>query len=186
MSNTNSFSDVIYQQNNGQPIVLSVPKQGHTQFMLGASPAILTVPNPMALIPSSVAFPGRAAQTLPLVIKAAGTFSLGRGVSYQLDINQGTGLTPAIASSGLQITPLGAGLYLDNWFIQITAMWDSASLNLRGYVEGWVGNISISQATLVNSAPATLAALQFNIAATVTSANPSNSFTLNEFSGDLI
>jgi len=182
----NTGFDVIYQQNNGQPIVLSFPAQGHQQFKLGAGVAVGTFPNPVSLIESGGHFPGRAASAIPFIVKAGGLITAGRGVQVQIDVNQGTGLTPSIASTGSFTTPLGAGLYQDNWVIEIEGMWDPTSLNLRGIQYGWIGGTQISQAALVGSAPANLAALQFNVAATVVNANASNSFTLTEFSGDLV
>lgn len=185
MSNVNSFADFILSSNNGQPLTLAIPTTGHLQFKQGAGVAVLNIPNPLATIDSALGFPGRAAQAIPITVRAAGTIQLGRGVQSQIDINQGTGLSPAIASTGLQISPLGAGLYLDNWLIEIEGMWDAASLNFRGNVSGWFGATSISSSTLVGSQPATLAALQFNVAVTVLNTNASNQFTLNEFSAEL-
>jgi hypothetical protein len=185
MSNLNSVADVIIHQNNSQPITLSVPAQAHTQFLLGANAALLSIPNPMATVDSALAFPGRSATAVPILIKAAGTMQLGRGVVYQIDINQGTGLTPAIATTGPQTSPLGAGLYNDNWSLTIEGMWDATSLNFRGIFYGWCGLGSVAQATLVGSAPAALANLQFNVAVTILNANASNAFTLNEFSASL-
>ena len=167
MSDVNTVSDVIFRQNNSQPIVLTLATQGHFQFLLGAGPAVATVPNPMALIDSGVAFPGRSAQALPLLIRAAGLISSNaRGQVVQIDINQGTGLSPAIATTGLQTIPTGAGTYTDNWLMEIEGLWDATSQNLRGIVYGYFGPNNIAQATIVNSAPAALANLQFNVGVT--------------------
>jgi len=64
-------------------------------------------------------------------------------------------------------------------------MWDAVSLNLRGIAYGWAGATAVAQVTLVGSAPATLAALQFNVGVTVNNTNASNAFTLTEFSAEL-
>lgn len=185
MPNVNTGFDVIYQQNNGQPIVLSVPTTGHQQFKLGAGAVVGTFPNPVALIESGVHFPSRALSAIPFVVTIGGIISVGRGVGFQIDLNQGTGLTPAIASTGLITAPLGAGLYTDNFLLEIEGMWDPTSLNLRGIQYGWSGATQIAQSALVASAPANLAALQFNVAVTVLNTNAANQFTLTEFSGDL-
>lgn len=182
MSNFNSTVDVIYQQNGGNPIILAFPTTvGHRQFQIGAGAAVATIPNPLVAIDADKTFPGRAAVALPLYIKAAGTWTLAAGVRYQIDINQGTGLAPAIASTGLIVNPTTTS---DNWLIEIEALWDPTSTNLRGIQYGWSGGSNIAQATIVLSQPASLAALQFNVGVTVLGPNPTNSFSLTELSVD--
>lgn len=182
MSNFNSTVDVIYQQNGGNPIVLAFPTTvGHRQFQIGAGAAVATVPNPLVAIDADKTFPGRAAVALPLTIKAAGTWTLAAGVRYQIDINQGVGLSPAISSTGLIVNPTTGN---DNWLLEVYALWDPASTNLRGIQYGWSGNTTVAQAGIVLSSPASLAALQFNVGVTVLGPNPTNSFSLTEFSVD--
>lgn len=185
MSTVNTFADVILHQNNGQPIVLPFLTTGHQAFQIGLAPAVLTFPAAMIPINTNVGYPGRAPSAISVTMIAAGTMTLGRGVTYQVDINQGLNLTPAIASTGAIISPTGAGLYNDNWYLEIDGMWDSTSLNFRGVYYGWAGGTSISQTALVLSSPATLAALQFNVGVTVTNLNAANTFSLTEFSVDL-
>lgn len=183
MSNVNTVVDVIQRQNAGNPVVQAFPTTvGHTQFSYGVgNPVIASVPNPMALIDADKTFPGRSAQAYPLVIKAAGTLTLAAGVRYQLDINQGTGLAPAIASTGLIVNPATVN---DNWALVIECMWDVVSTNLRGIFYGWSSSTNVAQSALVLSSPASLAALQFNVGVTVLGPNPTNSFSLTEFSVD--
>lgn len=186
MPNVNSVCDVIYQQNNGNPIVMTVTTPIHQAFQIGSGNAIATVPNPQALIESAVAFPGRSAQAIPFVIRAAGlvTFSA-RGKAFQIDINQGTGIATQIATTGLFTTPLGAGSYNDNWCLEVLCMWDSASTQLRGTFDGWVGGTVITHKMLNSApAPANLAALQFTVGVTVNDPTvvAPTTFTLTEFS----
>lgn len=183
MGNFNSTVDVIQRQNGGNPIVLAFPTTvGHQQFGYGiGNPAIASIPNPLFSVDGDKTFPGRSAQGYPFVVKAAGTWTLAAGVRYQIDINQGTGLAPAIASTGLIIN---ATTTSDNWLLEFIGMWDAVSTNLRGVFYGWSGGVNIAQAPLVLSSPASLAALQFNVAATVLGPNPTNSFSLTEFSAD--
>lgn len=181
MSNINSFSDVILRQNNSQPLIFSNAGPIHGQVQMGASAAVLSLPNPLAPIDSGAFFPGRAATAIPFLIRIAGTYAVSGNL--QIDLNQGTGLSPAVASSGLI-----AGSTVnnpDNWFIECPMMWDAASTNLRGLQYGWVGGTAIAQAAIVKSSPANLAALQFNIGVTFTSPNPGNNITVTEFSAEL-
>jgi hypothetical protein len=184
MSNFNTFADVILHQNNGAPLVLNFPSTGHTAFALGAGTAVLNVPNPLSLIDSGGHFPGRAATAIPFILRAAGLIQVGGGVKYQLDINQGTGVGPAIATSSL-ITA-GGGLVQDNFLIECEMVWDSVSTNLRGIQYGWVGNTAIAQAVTSAVTVTSLAALQFTVAATVQNINAANTFTLTEFSAELV
>jgi hypothetical protein len=192
MSNFSSFVDVINQQNLGQPLTYSTAgSSAHVVMPLaagtpnGGANAVLNVPNPMALAESANAtFPGRAASARPFIVRAAGTISLGGGVQYQIDINLGTGLGTAIASTGLQ--KLGAANLSDNWLIEIEAMWDPQSTNLRGFFYGWYGATSIAQnGLLAQPAPASLASLQFNVGVTFLQ-NSFNTITVNEFSAEVV
>jgi hypothetical protein len=185
MSNVNTVQDAIILQGRANPVTLAFTTAGHVPFGGSASPLVLSIPNPAVLAISGDTFPGRALDGVPFLISAGGKMTLGRGVEYQIDVNQGTGLTPSIASTGAQTSPLGAGLYNDNWYLECECMWDSASLNLRGIYYGWAGSTQIAQAPLVTSAPANLAALQFNVAVTVVNANPANVFTLTEFAVEI-
>ena len=181
MSNRNTIADVIYSQNNGQPIVLAAKTALHQSFQVNGGTAVLTIPNPMALIEAAAAFPSRSAQALPFIIRAAGTVT--GGERYQIDLNQGTGLTGTIASTGLAIN----GLTNDNWLVEAECLWDSASTFLRGIYYGWAGNQSVGQATLIIvNKPADLTQLQFNVAVTIANANVNASFSLTEFSAELI
>lgn len=184
MPNVNTITDVVYSQNNGQPIVLPFPTTGHAAFSLGAGVALASIANPMALVEANKTFPNRSAQALPFVIRACGTMSLGGQVRYQIDINQGTGLTPAIISTGL-ITG-GAGPYNDNWLLEAECLWDATSTQLRGIYYGFAGPNSVAQSAIVSSTPAALANLQFNCAVTVTNANAANTFSLTSFTIELV
>lgn len=189
MSNLNTVQDAIIIHGVTTPVTLAFPTAGHAAFgsVVGGvvSPLVLSIPNPMYPIISADAFPSRAADSVPFLISAGGRVTLGRGVEWQVDVCQGTGLTPAIASTGAQTSPLGAGLYNDNWYIECECMWDSVSGNLRGIYYGWAGGSQIAQAALVASTPANLAALQFNVGVIVVNANPSNVLTLTEFAVEI-
>lgn len=183
MANVNTAAEVILQQNQGQPIVLSFGSgPGHKQFMIGAGAAIVTVPNPLLSSLSGVPFPPRSASAIAFVLRATGTITLGGNEKYQIDINQGTGLSPAIASSGSVFGAIGGGT--DNWLIEATCLWDPTSTNLRGYFGGWVGPTVLGNTALTLSQPASLANLQFNVGVTITNANPVNSATLTELAID--
>lgn len=192
MSNVNTTADVIRRQNNSQPIILTLATQGHFAFSLNGQPAVANVPNPLALVDSGSPSPvgNASAVGVPLTVGAFGTISsTARGQQVQIDVNQGnglSGLSPAIASTGLQSIPNGAGAFNDNWGIIIEGLWDSTSLNFRGIYYGWFGTSQIAQASLVLSTPAALANLQFNVA--VTWPGPTvgtTSLSLTEFSVDL-
>jgi len=181
LSNVNSFSDVILRQNNSQPLLFSSTGPIHGQVLLGAGAAVLSLPNPLAPIDSGANFTGRAATAVPFLLRVAGTYAVSGNL--QIDINQGTGLSPAVATTGLVTGNLVSKP--DNWFIECPMMWDAASLNLRGLQYGWVGGTAIAQSSIVLSSPANLAALQFNIGVTFTSPNPGNNITVTEFSAEL-
>jgi hypothetical protein len=180
MSNASTVTDAILQQNNGQPITLAATTSLHQSFQLKGGTVNITVPNPMACIDSQVLFPSRSAAGLTFVVRAAGLVT--GGERYQIDINQGTGLTNTIASTGLALN----GLTADNWALFAVCLWDPISLNLRGIYYGWSGNQQVAQAALVTSTqPANLAALTFNCAVTIANSNPNALFTLTDFSCDL-
>lgn len=182
MANANSFADVINRQNSGQPITISSSTTLHQSFLLSGSPAVLTVPNPMASIDAGEFFPGLAASAKPFILRAAG-YSIG-GEKFQVDIvNSATALTPVIASTGLY----NNGLTADNWLLEVECMWDPTSLNLRGIYYGWAGTSAITQASLLGApAPASLAALQFNVAVTIATANANAQIVMTEFAGEFI
>jgi hypothetical protein len=182
MSNGNTIADAILQQNNGQPFVIAATTTLHKQFGFpGNVPVQVTIPNPMALIDSSELFPGRAANALPFIIRAAGTV-LG-GEQYTIDINLGAGLTQQIATTGNAIN----GKTADNWLLEAECMWDPQSLFLRGIYYGWAGPNGINQASLATAQqPANLAALTFNCALTIINQNANASFALTEFSIELV
>jgi hypothetical protein len=180
MSNVNTVADVIIGQNAGQPITLAASTTLHKAFSIGGSAAVLSLPNPLALIDSATTFPGRAAQAIPFLIRAAGTGG-GGGELYEITINQGTGLTPVIAKTGLF-----SGV-ADNWLLEAECMWDSASLFLRGFFYGWAGAVLVGQAALSSViSPANLGALQFTCAVQIQQANANASFSLTEFSAELL
>lgn len=190
MANRNTVADVIREQNNGQPIVLSLANRGHFAFQLNGANAVLSVPNPLA--PSNDGGPSpvfnAAAQAVPFTVAACGLLSsTARGQQYQIDLNLGTGLSPAVASTGLITIPNGAGTELTNWGLIFEGMWDSASTKLRGIYYGWAGQVSVAQAgVLAAPTAAALANLQFTCAVTVPGATlGTTSFTLTEFSVDL-
>lgn len=190
MANVNSVADVIRRQNNGQPLVLQLATQGHFAFQVNGANAVLSAPNPLALADVGVESPvGNAnATAIPITLAACGLISsTARGQQYQMDVNFGTGLSPAIATTGLVTIPGGAGAYVDNWGLVIEAMWDATSQNLRGIYYGWVGNAAVAQAAL-NGAPsaAAVSGLQFTCAVTMPGATVgTTTFTLTEFSLDL-
>src|SRR5579859_1829368 len=180
MSNASTVVDAILQQNNGSPITLAATTALHQSFALGGSTVNITLPNPLACIDSQVLFPSRSAAGLSFLIRAAGLVT--GGERYQIDINQGTGLTNTIATTGLAIN----GLTADNWFLEAVCLWDPTSLRLRGIYYGWTGNQQVAQASLVSSLqPANLAALTFNVAVTIANSNPNSLFTLTDFSADM-
>jgi hypothetical protein len=180
MSNPNTISDAIMQQNNGAPIVLAATSTLHKSFSLGGAAVVISVPNPMAGIDSSTNFPGRSAGGTSFLIRAVGQVT--GGEPYTIDINQGTGLTPTIASTGNAAN----GRTADNWSLEVLCSWDPTSLFLRGIFYGWAGpNQVANQSLLAVVSPANLAALVFNCAVTISSANANASFTLSDFSIDL-
>ena len=187
MSNFNTVSDVIVQQNAGNPIVLSFGSSvGHKQVLLGAGAAVLTLPNPLAAADWTGTFGGRAATAISFIVRAGGTITAPGAGKFQIDINLGTTLAPPIASTGLvQLQPVLTSVN-DNWLIEIEGMWDPTSTNVRGIVYGWVGALNISQAVLNTNTAASLAALQFNIGVTMLNANPANQVTVSIFDGELV
>ena len=181
MSNQNSIADVINRQNNGQPIVITSAGTLHQSFQLGQSAALLTIPNPMSPINNAGLFPNLAPQARPFIIRAAGTV-LG-GEKYQIDIVQGSGLTPVLASTGLATN----GLTADNFFLEAKCMWDAQSQLLRCIYSGYVGSALVALASAAASISlATFASLQFNVALTLASANANASVALTDFSADLL
>ena len=180
MANANSFADVINRQNGGNPIVIQSSTTIHQSFLLGGQPATLNVPNPMVSIDAGEFFPNLTADGRPFMLQATGKVT--GGEKYQIDIVLGTGLVNVVASTGLA----AGGLTADNWGLQFLGMWDSSSLFLRGLYWGWIGSVQISQAGIVTTSlqPANLAALQFNVAATIATANASAVLTLTDFSGE--
>jgi hypothetical protein len=185
MSNRNTVADVILHSNNGQPLVLSATTPGHFQVQLGAGAAVLNIPNPLAAIDENGLFPGRAATSISFIVRLAGLIQMGQNARFQIDLNQGTTLSPAIASTGLITSPTEtSGPYQDNFLIEAVCLWDPTSTNLRGIFYGWIGGTAIAQTALVLSSPASVAALQFNVGFTVINANPSNQLTVTDFSAD--
>lgn len=189
MANRSTVADVIRQQASGQPLLLALATQGHFAFQLNGANAVLSVPNPLA--PSNDGGPSpvfnAAAQGVPLTLAACGLISsTARGQQFQIDINLGTGLAPAVASTGLVSVPLGAGAYQDNWGIIVEGMWDSTSKNFRGIYYGWVGATAIAQASLNGApAPSSLSGLQFTCSVLYPGATVgTTSFSLTEFSAD--
>jgi hypothetical protein len=182
VSNGNSFADVIVLQNNKQPLTLSSTTTFHGSFQMGGSAALLTIPNPMTVaIEGGEFFPGASAQGKPFIMRAAGLVTGGQ--RYQIDIVQGTGLTPVVASTGLS----QGGLQNDNWLVEVQCMWDTSSGFLRGIQYGWVGATAITQQALSQSISGlTLTTLQFNVAVTIATANANALFTLTEFSAEFI
>lgn len=181
MSNPNSIADVINRQNNGQPIVITSTKTLHQSFQLGQSPAMLTIPNPMAPINTPNLFPNLSPDGRPFIIRVGGTV-LG-GEKYQIDIVQGTGLTAVLATTGLATN----GLVADNFLLEAQCLWDSQSQNLRCFSYGFVGNQQVNQSGVINSIQvASLALLQFNCALTLATANANASVALTEFSAELV
>ena len=185
MSNFNTVSDVILRQNNGQPIVTSFPGTvGHQQVMLGASAAVLSLPNPLAAIDTTGVFQGRAATAIPFRLRAAGLITAPGSSAFQIDVNLGTGLAPTLFSTGIsRLQPVLTSTN-DNWELEIEAMWDPTSTFVRGIGYGWVGSLAVAQTALLNNTAANLASLQFNIGITFLNANPTNQLTLTEFSAD--
>jgi len=185
MSNFNTVADLILRQNNGQPIVTPfVSTVGHQQVQLGASAAVLTLPNPLAATDTTGVFQGRAASALPFYIRAAGLITAPGSSAFQIDINLGTALAPVLFSTGVQRLQPVLTSTNDNWALKIEGMWDPTSTFVRGIGYGWVGSLQIAQAALVNNTAASVAALQFNIGITFLNSNPTNSLTVTEFSAD--
>jgi hypothetical protein len=186
MSNGNTISDAILQQNNGQPFTIAAAGTLHQAFGFNKAgvltPVQVTIPNPMSLIDSSELFPGRSAAALPFIIRAAGLVT--GGEQYTIDINLGVGtLNQQIATTGLALN----GRTADNWLLEVECMWDPTSLFLRGIYYGWAGSAGINQASLATvQQPANLAALTFNCAVTIAQANANALFSLTEFSAELV
>lgn len=181
MPNQNTIADVINRQNNGQPIVVTTASPLHQSFQLGQSPAVLTIPNPFASVNAPNLYPNLTADGRPFRVRAMGKV-LG-GEQYQIDLVSGLGLTPVVCSTGLS----PGGLSADNWGLEATLFWDSASLLLRGWFEGWRGPVTVAQQSiLANVSVANLNLLQFNVALTIATANASASVSLTEFSADYV
>lgn len=181
MANANSFADVILRQNNGQPLIINATTTIHQSFLLNGVAALLNVPNPMVSINAGEFYPNLSADGRPFILRAGGKV-LG-GEKYQIDIVQGTGLTPIVATTGLATN----GLAADNFLLEAECMWDSQSQNLRCIYYGFVGNQAVNQAGVVSSIQvASLANLQFNVALTIPTANATASVQLTEFSGEFV
>lgn len=182
MANRNTIVDVINRQNNGQPLVITATTTLHQSFNLSnGSQAVLNIPNPLAPIDSAAQFPNFTADGRPFRVRLAGK-SLG-GEKFQVDLVQGLGLVNVVASTGLYTN----GLTADNFLIELEAMWDSQSLNLRGFYEGFVGNVSVANTVIPSLIqPANLAALQFNTALTINTSNANASVSITEFSAELV
>ena len=185
MSNFNTVADLILRANAGNPIVTSFPGTiGHQQVMLGASAAVLNLPNPLAAIDTTGVFQGRAATAIPFYVRAAGLITAPGSGAFQIDINLGTALAPTLFSTGnTRLVPVLTSTN-DNWLLEIEAMWDPTSTFVRGIGYGWVGAQSVAQVALNSNTAVSLAALQFNIGITFLNANPSNQLTVTEFSAD--
>lgn len=185
MPNLNTIADAIQVANAGNPVTLANPI-GHLPFAVGGGTVVLSIPNPMALIEGSPSeFAGRSAQGLPLVIRASGLYTYAPFGTFRIDVNQGTAVAPAIATTGLITAGASAaGLTSDNWSFKIDLMWDALSTNLRGVYSGWIGSTLIDLTALDGGSlvtVASLAALQFTVAVTGFSSNPGNLFTLTQF-----
>jgi hypothetical protein len=182
MANRNTIADVINRQNNGQPLVITSTTTLHQSFNLAnGSQAVLSIPSTMAPIDGPAPFPNLTAQGRPFVIKFAGTV-LG-GEKIQVDLVQGLGLVNVVSSTGLYTN----GLTADNFLIEFTGLWDAQSTLLRGFYEGFVGNISVGNLAIPGIIqPANLAALQFNLALTINTSNVNASVAITEFSADLL
>jgi hypothetical protein len=184
MSNFNTTADLILRQNNGQPIVTSFAAAGHYQVQLGASAAVLNLPNPLTLVDTTGLFQGRAASAIPFIVRAAGLITAPGSSAFQIDINLGTSLAPTLFSTGVtRLQPVLTSTN-DNWLLEIYGMWDPTSTFVRGIGYGWVGSLAVAQTALVSNTAANVASLQFNIGITGLNANPSNALTLTEFSAD--
>ena len=187
MSNLNTVADAVLNQNNGQPYIIASTTTLHRAFGATAAAggvtgaAILTVPNPMALAVSGANFPGRAATSLPFAVRCAGLVAGGQ--RFAIDINLGLALTQTIASTGT----INLGDANDSWFLEALCFWDPNSLFLRGVFYGWAGNINVAQTPLASQqSPAALANLQFNCAVTIINSNVNASFSLTDWSIDLL
>lgn len=181
MANRNTIADVINRQNNGQPLILSATTTFHGSFQLNGSTALLNIPNPMALIDASAPFPNFSPDGRPFLVRVAGKVT--GGEKYQIDIVQGTGLTPVAASTGLATN----GLTADNFFLEAECMWDSTSQLLRCLYYGFTGQQAVNQAQVISSITvSTVASLQFNCALTIPTANANAQITLTEFSAEIL
>lgn len=181
MANQNAIADVINRQNNGQPLVISSVSTVHQSFLLNGSAALLTIPNPMVAIDAVVQFPNFSPDGRPFLIRLGGKV-LG-GERYQIDLVQGTGLTPVLASTGLSIN----GLVADNFLLEVECLWDSQSQNLRCISYGFAGPTVVAQASAATSIQvATAAGLQFNAALTIATANVNAVVQLTEFSAEVV
>lgn len=181
MSNGNTIADVINRQNNGQPLIIASANTVHQSFLLNGVAALCTIPNPMAMIDGGEFFPNFSPDGRPFLVRVAGKVTGGQ--KYQIDIVQGTGLTPVLATSGVATN----GLTADNFLMEAECMWDSTSQNLRCFYYGFVGNQSINQAGVVSSIQVTtVASLQFNCALTIPTANANAVVSLTEFSAEIV
>jgi hypothetical protein len=114
-------------------------------------------------------------------LRAAGKYTLGSRVSFQIDLV----LSPSnaiLAATAIQQSPAVGGS--DNWLLSGRCLWDSVSTNLRGTYSGTVGAaiLSTNQALATLNQPASVSALQFGVNVTVISQNPANNFILSELS----
>ena len=185
MANFNSVAVVIYEQNQDNPIVLSFGSAvGHRPVLIGTGVAVLTLPNPLAPADWNGTFLNRAASALPFTVRIGGTVAAPGAGSVQIDLVLGnSGLAPACATTGaVRIQP--SSQQNDNWLIEIEALWDPTSTNVRGIQYGWFSNTAIAQSALITNTAANLASLQFSIGVTMLNANAANAVTVTVFDGE--
>lgn len=197
MSNLNTFADVLAQQNNRQPISMTLNATGNSPsysvngypFLLESGMAILDVPGQLNPIfgPSLQA---RSSLNTPFKIRASGTYSVNAGTNcfvYLSLLNaslQGLNLG-GVGNTNIQTTS-------GTWFFEYTLSYDNAFV--RGFVDGWFGSVGssggIDAGSSVGPLPRSqsfLSTLQFVVSAAVLSGNPvGNVFTLTDFSADLV
>lgn len=182
MSNVNTIVDAIIKEGQTTNYTVALATAGHVQFTnAGGGVISIAIPNPQYPSNTNVPYPGESIDSIPFVIRAAGIVTLGRGVQWQIDINQGSSISPAIATTGAQTSPTGAGLYSSNFFIEAECLWDSTSQKLRGIYYGFAGENQVAQAPIVPEAPSALSSLVFNVGVTFVNANPGNQATLTTF-----
>jgi hypothetical protein len=183
MPNLNNVANVIAQQNNGVPLVLTNPITSAKNFVLAnGAVAALNIPNP-AVILAGEAFPEYSLSAIPFSISIGGYFTAGTTATITLQLCLGVvaGTTPVFSPSASQSLVSVS----DNFSFSGRFFWDPVSTNLRGNMSGWVGTTTSSAVLSTVQTPAALSNLVFSLNAIFSASNSSNVVYVTEFGANL-